>query len=147
MRIIFLVKQYGCSTASFKIRILKGFYFQNEKGLEAQILTGVYWDYIYVDKTAPPPPPPLSNFFNFLKIVKSYSSDVLVLLVFILWPHFRQFSCIYTSLTKSYEHFVTSTRIFSNIFNFLLTSALSSAMGIRKKIRRQFYFYFCRRKR
>ena len=26
------------------------------------------------------------------------------LLVFILWPHFPQFSCIYTSLTKSYEH-------------------------------------------
>ena len=69
--------------------------------------------------------PPLSNFFNFLKIVKSYSSDVLGLLVFILWPHFRQFSCIYTSLAKSYEHFVTPTRIFSNIFNFLLTSALS----------------------
>ena len=69
--------------------------------------------------------PPLSNFFNFLKIVNSYSPDVLGLLVFILWPHFRQFSCIYTSLTKSYEHFVTSTRIFSNIFNFLLTSALS----------------------
>ena len=69
--------------------------------------------------------PPLSNFFNFLKILKSHSSDVLGLLVFILWPHFPQFSCIYTSLTKSYEHFVTSTRIFSNIFNFLLTSALS----------------------
>ena len=68
---------------------------------------------------------PLSNFFNFLKIGKSYSSDVSGLLVFILWPHFPQFSCIYTSLTKSYEHFVTSTRIFSNIFNFLLMSALS----------------------
>ena len=67
----------------------------------------------------------LSNFFNFLKIGKSYSSNVLGLLVFILWPHFRKFSCIYTSLTKSYEHFVTSTRMFSNIFNFLLTSAFS----------------------
>ena len=69
--------------------------------------------------------PPLSNFFNFLKIGISYSSDVLGLLVFILWPHFPQFSCIYTSLTKRYEHFVTSTRIFSNILNFFLMSALS----------------------
>ena len=71
------------------------------------------------------PPPPFSNFFNFLKIGKSYSSDVLGLLVIILWPHFPQFSGIYTILTKSYEHFVTSTRIFSNILNFLLMSALS----------------------
>ena len=46
--IVFLAKQYGCSTASFKIRILKGSYLQNEKVLEAQILSGLYWEYIYV---------------------------------------------------------------------------------------------------
>ena len=81
--------------------------------------------------------PPLSNFFNFLKIGISYSSDVLGLLVFILWPHFPQFSCIYTSLTKSYEHFVTSTRIFSNILNFLLMSALSYIHCCN------FFYFFC----
>ena len=80
---------------------------------------------------------PLANFFNFLKIGKSYSFDVLGLLVFILWPHFPQFSCIYTSLTKSYEHFVRSTRMFSNIFNILLTSALSCIHCCK------FFYFYC----
>ena len=42
MKLIFLAKQYGCSTASFKITT------KNEKVLEAQILTGLYRDYIYI---------------------------------------------------------------------------------------------------
>ena len=45
MKIVFLAKQYGCSTASFKIRILKGLYLHNEKVLEAYILLDLYWEY------------------------------------------------------------------------------------------------------
>ena len=81
--------------------------------------------------------PPLSNFFNFLEIGRSYSSDVFGLLVFILWPHFRQFSCIYTSLTKSYEHFVTSTQMFSNIFNFFADVSI-----VLYPLLQLFYFYY-----
>ena len=44
---------------------------------------------------------------------------------------------IYTSLTKSYEHFVTSTRMFSNIFKFLLTSALSYIHCCN------FFYFYC----
>ena len=38
----------GCFTASMDIlnTVLKSRYPQNEKVLEAQILTGLYWDYI-----------------------------------------------------------------------------------------------------
>ena len=46
MKIVFLAKGCGCSIASFKIRVLKGLYLQNEKVLEAQTWTGLYWDYI-----------------------------------------------------------------------------------------------------
>ena len=80
--------------------------------------------------------PPFSNFLNLLKIGKSYSSDALAHLVFILWPHFRQFSCIYTSLTKSYEHLVTSTRLFSNIFNFFADVSI-----VLYPLLQLFYFY------
>ena len=39
-------KQYDCFTASLEISILKGGYLQNEKVSEAQILSGLYWEYI-----------------------------------------------------------------------------------------------------
>ena len=39
IKIIFLSKQYGYSTASFKIRTLNGWYLQNEKAKEAQIIS------------------------------------------------------------------------------------------------------------
>ena len=47
MKTVFLAKQYGRYTASFKIRILKGLYLRNEKVLEAQILSYLYWEYIF----------------------------------------------------------------------------------------------------
>ena len=40
--------KYDCSTASFKIRILKDLYLYNEKVLEAQILSDLYWDVLLV---------------------------------------------------------------------------------------------------
>ena len=50
MKIVFLAKKYGCSTAPFKIkiRVLKGLYLQNEKVLEAQIFGHAYIGIIYV---------------------------------------------------------------------------------------------------
>ena len=46
MKNTFLAKQYDCFTASLEISILKGWYLQNEKVLEAQMLSGLYWEYI-----------------------------------------------------------------------------------------------------
>ena len=44
MKDIFLAKQYDCFTASLEISILKGWYFHNDKGSEAQIFAGLYWE-------------------------------------------------------------------------------------------------------
>ena len=43
MKIVFLAKQYGCSTASFKIRLLKVRYLQDEKVSGAQIFECKNW--------------------------------------------------------------------------------------------------------
>ena len=37
-----MAKQYGCFTASLKIRILNSLYLKNEKASMAQILPGLY---------------------------------------------------------------------------------------------------------
>ena len=58
------------------------------------------------------PLPTLSNIFNFLKNGKRYCYDVLRYSVFILWPHFRQISCI------KFWTFCHIYQVVFNIFNF-----------------------------